>query len=91
MIGEESPYAALCRDFSRLAFQEDHYEYSSSFQEQNMIEVRILCSICLEYYQFLFSFFNHLRIRQHLNLNRIWSTRVNMIIFLAHILVSLFQ
>ena len=77
MLGEESSYSTICRVFSELAFQNSNYEHSSSFQEQNMIEVRVAHFIFEECNQFLCSFSNLLLTQR--NLNRTWSIEVNIV------------
>jgi hypothetical protein len=52
MLGKESPYNAVCRIFNELAFQNKTDKDSLTFQEQNMIEVRMLNFIFVEYNRF---------------------------------------
>jgi hypothetical protein len=42
MLGVESQYGAVCRSFSKLAFQDKDSEHSLSFEQRDMIEVKIL-------------------------------------------------
>jgi hypothetical protein len=95
MLGEESPYGAVCRVFNALAFQDENYVRSLSFKKENMIEVRVLCFIIAEYSQFLSSFSNRLLVRRklpvaRLNSNGIWSIEVNIVFFLARLPVKRF-
>lgn len=40
ILGVESAYGAVCRSFSKLAFQDEDSEHSLTLQERDMIEVK---------------------------------------------------
>jgi hypothetical protein len=89
MLGEEAPYGAVCRNFHALAFQDENYEHSLSFQERDMIEVRVTCFIFSQYNRFLSSTLNHLLAWEKclidgLNCNRTWSIEVHLVPTCSH-------